>query len=60
MARCVPLVSRPHKGTGMGQQMVRTLVESDLNGEFTFSIDDGWATALVRFAPQENDEEQHL
>ncbi|MFM2032198.1 MAG: hypothetical protein RLZZ297_963 [Chloroflexota bacterium] len=50
----------PHRGTGMGQQMVRTLVESDLNGEFSFSIEHGWAVARVRFAPQDNEEEHAL
>lgn len=46
----------PHKGTGMGQQMVRTLVESDLNGSFAFAIENGWAVATVDFRPHEDDE----
>jgi two-component sensor histidine kinase len=33
----------PYKGSGMGQQMVRTLVQSDLHGEFDFAIVAGWA-----------------
>jgi two-component sensor histidine kinase len=49
-----------HHGTGMGLQMVRTLVESDLNGEFSFSIDAGWAVARVAFAPQDNEEEHQI
>jgi two-component sensor histidine kinase len=50
----------PHRGTGMGLQMVRTLVESDLNGDFQFSIQSGWAIARVTFAPPENEEEHQL
>ncbi|MFM2310001.1 MAG: hypothetical protein RLY87_2123 [Chloroflexota bacterium] len=50
----------PHRGTGMGLQMVRTLVESDLNGEFSFIIDAGWAVARVAFAPQDNEEEHQI
>ena len=50
----------PHHGTGMGLQMVRTLVESDLNGEFSFSIDASWAVARVAFAPQDNEEEHQI
>lgn len=48
----------PHKGSGMGQQMVRTLVESDLHGEFRFVIHDGWAEAHVRFLIHDDAEEE--
>ena len=48
----------PHKGSGMGQQMVRTLVESDLHGEFVFAIAHGWAEAMVRFPIHDDTEEE--
>lgn len=48
----------PHKGSGMGQQMVRTLVESDLHGEFMFAIRDGWAEATVQFPIHDDGEEE--
>lgn len=48
----------PHKGSGMGQQMVRTLVESDLHGEFAFVIQHGWAEAMVRFPIHDDAEEE--
>ncbi len=48
----------PYKGTGMGQQMVRTLVQSDLHGEFDFVIVAGWAESRVVFRTQAEDEEE--
>jgi two-component sensor histidine kinase len=48
----------PYKGSGMGQQMVRMLVESDLYGSFAFAITDGWACATVTFRPIEEEEEE--
>lgn len=48
----------PYKGSGMGQQMVRTLVQSDLHGEFDFAIVDGWAVARVVFGTHSEDEEE--
>jgi two-component sensor histidine kinase/putative methionine-R-sulfoxide reductase with GAF domain len=47
-----------HKGSGMGQQMVRTLIESDLNGAFQFAIVDGWAVAQVDFRPHDDEDEE--
>jgi two-component sensor histidine kinase/putative methionine-R-sulfoxide reductase with GAF domain len=49
-----------HKGSGMGQQMVRTLIESDLNGTFQFAIVDGWAVAQVIFRPHDDEEEEEI
>jgi hypothetical protein len=48
----------PYKGSGMGQQMVRTLVQSDLHGEFDFVIIAGWAESRVVFRTQAEDEEE--
>jgi hypothetical protein len=50
----------PYKGSGMGQQMVRMLVESDLYGSFGFEIIDGWACATVTFRPIEEEEESTI
>ena len=38
--------------------MVRTLVQSDLHGEFDFAIVDGWAVARVVFGTHSEDEEE--
>ncbi len=48
----------PYAGSGMGQQMVRTLVQSDLHGEFDFAIVAGWAESRVSYRTNAEDEEE--
>ena len=42
-------------GTGLGLQIIRTLVHEDLQGHFELFQQDGWTTARVRFPQRETD-----
>jgi GAF domain-containing protein len=51
-------VEESSSGSGLGLQIIRTLVSEDLDGEFALVEEDGWMCARVRF-PQRVGSEQH-
>lgn len=42
-------------GSGLGLHIIRTLVQDDLQGEFSLTIGDEWTVARVRFPQHEGD-----
>jgi GAF domain-containing protein len=44
-----------NSGSGLGLQIIRTLVSDDLQGEFLFAQDASWTRASVRFPQRETD-----
>jgi two-component sensor histidine kinase len=52
-------VEETSSGSGLGLQIIRTLVQEDLEGEFALVEDDGWMCARVRF-PQRVGSEQRV
>lgn len=45
--------TRRRKGTGLGLQIIETLVTADLGGTFELKHDNQWTRAIVSFAPAE-------
>jgi two-component sensor histidine kinase len=42
-------------GSGLGLHIIRTLVQDDLQGEFSLTIGEEWTVARVRFPHHERD-----
>lgn len=42
-------------GSGLGLHIIRTLVQDDLQGEFSLVVGDEWTVARVRFPQHESD-----
>ena len=45
--------ARRRKGTGLGLQIIETLVKADLGGSFELKHDAQWTRAIVSFTPAE-------
>jgi two-component sensor histidine kinase/putative methionine-R-sulfoxide reductase with GAF domain len=45
--------ARRRASTGLGLQIIETLVTADLGGRFEFKRDDQWTRAIVKFTPAE-------
>jgi Histidine kinase-, DNA gyrase B-, and HSP90-like ATPase. len=43
------------RGSGLGLHIIRTLVQDDLQGEFSLVIGEEWTVARVRFPRHESD-----